>query len=143
MAVEEKKEAQQILLPPEDDFLLPQEEKVPCMKCGREMPVGQAFCDQCLADMAQYPVDPEIPVIIPTQPAAAPNRRQKQRRERKPEEQNRILRKMVLWISLVALLITVVGGAAIALLTGRLQELQTRLPQHNNTYSTNEQLTTR
>ena len=113
------------------------------MKCGREMPVGRAFCDACLEDMAQHPVASDIPVIIPTQPAASPARRQKQRRERKPEEQNRILRKMVLWISLVALLITLVGGVAIALLTGQLQDLRSKLPQHNNTYSTNEQLTTR
>ena len=143
MAVEEKKDQALISHLPDNEFLLSQEEKAPCMKCGREMPVGRAFCDACLEDMAQYPVAPDIPVIIPTQPAASPARRQKQRRERKPEEQNRILRKMVLWISLVALLITLVGGAAIALLTGQLQDMRSKLPQHNNTYSTNEQLTTR
>ena len=143
MAVEEKKEQALISHLQDDEFLLSQEEKAPCMKCGREMPVGRAFCDACLEDMAQYPVAPDIPVIIPAQPAVSPARRQKQRRERKPEEQNRILRKMVLWISLVALLITVASAGVIALLTGRLQDMQSRLPQHNNTYSTNEQLTTR
>lgn len=139
----EEKTEDQILLPQDEDFLLPQEEKAPCMKCGREMPAGHAFCDACLEDMAQYPVASDIPVIIPARPAVSPARRQKQRRERKPEEQNRILRKMVLWISLVALLITVASAGVIALLTGRLQDMQSRLPQHNNTYSTNEQLTTR
>ena len=91
--MEEKKEAEQILLPQDDIFLPDTEEKVPCMKCGREMAAGRAFCEECLTDMERYPVASDTPVIIPVQPASSPARRQKLRRERKPEEQVRILRK--------------------------------------------------
>ena len=140
--MEEKMEERQILLPPDEDFLPAQEEKVPCMKCGREMTAGRAFCDECLADMADYPVPPETLVVIPSQPAAVPARRQKHRRERKPEEQVKILRRVVLWVSLAAVVLSLVGGATIALLSSRLQDMQSRPPQHNNSYSTNSQLTT-
>lgn len=141
--MEEKKEAMPVSEPLRDDFLPPKEEKASCMKCGREMPAGRAFCEECLADMERYQVPSDMPVVIPARPESSPARRAKQRRERKPEEQNRILRRMVLWISLIAVLLAVVGGVAIAILTGRLQDMQAMLPQHNNSYSTNDQLTTR
>ena len=32
-----------------------------CMKCGREIPEQQTFCDVCLEVMSQYPVNPHTP----------------------------------------------------------------------------------
>ena len=46
-----------------------------CMKCGREIALGQVFCKDCLADMAQYPIKPGTPVQLPTQPAVTLPRR--------------------------------------------------------------------
>ena len=36
-----------------------------CMKCGREIEDGQAFCGDCLAVMEKYPVKPGTAVILP------------------------------------------------------------------------------
>ena len=40
-----------------------------CMKCGREIPEQQTFCDLCLAEMSRYPVNPNTPVILPRRSA--------------------------------------------------------------------------
>lgn len=83
-----------------------------CMKCGREIPLGQVFCKDCLADMENYPIKPGTPVQLPTQPAPVPSRRvQPSRKIRKPEEQISQLRKLVLVLSLS--LLTVVLAFAI------------------------------
>lgn len=37
-----------------------------CMKCGREIPVGQVFCDGCLKVMETYPVKPDTAIHLPT-----------------------------------------------------------------------------
>ena len=42
------------------------------MKCGREIPVGQVFCDECLEDMEKYPVKPGTAVQLPARPKPAP-----------------------------------------------------------------------
>ena len=39
-----------------------------CMKCGREIPAGQVFCEECLAEMAEYPVKPGTVVTLPNRP---------------------------------------------------------------------------
>ena len=31
-----------------------------CLKCGREIEEGQVFCNDCLVQMAKYPVKPEV-----------------------------------------------------------------------------------
>lgn len=68
-----------------------------CMKCGREIALGQAFCKECLEDMSHYPVNPATPVQLPVQSAAVNvNRRPARiRKARKPEEQILRLRKQV------------------------------------------------
>lgn len=68
-----------------------------CMKCGREIALGQAFCKDCLEDMSHYPVNPATPVQIPVQPPAVhTNRRNtRTRKKKKPEEQLLRLRKLV------------------------------------------------
>lgn len=36
-----------------------------CVKCGREIPEDQAFCETCLTEMENYPVKPGTAVHIP------------------------------------------------------------------------------
>ncbi len=36
-----------------------------CLKCGREIPEDQTFCDSCLAEMDKYPVKPGVVVLLP------------------------------------------------------------------------------
>lgn len=68
-----------------------------CMKCGREIALGQAFCKDCLEDMSHYPVNPATPVQIPVQPAPVHTGRRntRVRKGKKPEEQILRLRKMI------------------------------------------------
>lgn len=36
-----------------------------CMKCGRETRGGDVFCQDCLVEMAKFPVDPGAVVLLP------------------------------------------------------------------------------
>ena len=40
-----------------------------CVKCGREIPEDQVFCETCLTDMENYPVKPGTAVHSPARPA--------------------------------------------------------------------------
>ncbi len=67
-----------------------------CMKCGREIPLGQAFCKDCLADMEQYPVKPGTPIQLPQHNAPSVSKRPTHTHKvKKPEEQLVRLRKLV------------------------------------------------
>ena len=76
-----------------------------CMKCGREIALGQAFCKDCLEDMSHYPVNPATPVQIPVQPPSVNNSRRsnRTRKAKKPEEQLLRLRKLVRFQAIVIL----------------------------------------
>lgn len=78
-----------------------------CMKCGREIALGQAFCKDCLEDMAHYPVNPTTPVQIPVQPpaAATPRRNPRPKKVKKAEEQLLRLRKLIRVQAIVILLL--------------------------------------
>lgn len=70
-----------------------------CLKCGKEIPDSQVFCDDCRADMDAHPVRSDIPVQLPVRP---PNRRQApQRKETSPEEEISSLKKSIHWIMLL------------------------------------------
>ena len=46
-----------------------------CVKCGREIPEDQVFCETCLAEMEKYPVKPGTAVHIPARsPQEAPKK---------------------------------------------------------------------
>ena len=72
-----------------------------CMKCGREIALGQVFCKDCLADMEKAPVDPTTPVILPTHAPVAAPRRAPLRKPMKPEEQVTLLRKTLAVVCLI------------------------------------------
>ena len=76
-----------------------------CMKCGREIALGQAFCKDCLEDMSHYPVNPATPVQIPVQPPSVNNNRRnnRARKAKKPEEQLLRLRKLVRFQAIIIL----------------------------------------
>ena len=78
-----------------------------CMKCGREIALGQVFCKECLADMATYPIKPDTPVNLPPEIHTAPSRRSKPvRKPRKPEEQVVILRRVAVGLFLALLMVS-------------------------------------
>lgn len=106
-----------------------------CLKCGREVTLGQVFCKDCLADMEKAPVDPTTPVILPThKPSPAP-RRSVGRRPMKPEEQVLRLRKALAVVCLVLAAVSVAFAITTWVLFQRL-ELPPGGAQPGQNYST-------
>ena len=79
-----------------------------CMKCGREIGEGQAFCEECLKIMDQYPVPPGTYVRIPPRKDYEDERQIRRKKELTPEEYLIQLQNKVRWLSIavVALLAT-------------------------------------
>ena len=83
-----------------------------CMKCGREIPAGEVFCQECLNDMRKYPVKPGTAVNIPKQP---PLKRAQDRRpvitpERRIEMLTRRVRVLG-WLLTLAVAVSICLGA--------------------------------
>ena len=66
-----------------------------CMKCGREIPEHQTFCDVCLEVMSQYPVNPHTPVVLPKRTAAPAVKKAPRKKTVSPESQILILKHRV------------------------------------------------
>ena len=67
-----------------------------CMKCGKEIPDGQVFCQECLDGMAQHPVAHDAHVQIPRRPSKAPEKKIKE--VPLPEQVSR-LKKVIRWMA--------------------------------------------
>lgn len=110
-----------------------------CLKCGREIPAGQVFCEECLKDMKKYPVKPGTAVHLPPRPKTAPVKKQNVRRRPvlRPEEQVRILKQRLFIISAMLVLAVVMMISGFLLTAEYIQESQSKpLPGQN--YSTAE-----
>ena len=83
-----------------------------CMKCGREIPAGQAFCEACLADMEKYPVKPGTAVRIPSRREETAPKKQPPRRKTVPAEEKVIILRRRLWVVGVTLtlLLALISG---------------------------------
>ena len=79
---------------------------VNCMKCGREIGEGQAFCEECLEVMDQYPVRPGTYVRIPPRKDYEDARQPRRKKEMTSEEHIALLQNKIHWLSIavVALL---------------------------------------
>lgn len=42
-----------------------------CIKCGRETGSDAVFCDACVSEMKKYPVNPNIPIVLPSRSPGA------------------------------------------------------------------------
>lgn len=107
-----------------------------CMKCGREIPLGQVFCKDCLADMEQYPIKPGTPVPLFDQNASVQTKRATNtRKQRKPEEQIIVLKKRIVGLSLTLLAVVLGFSITTAILVHRLEEADKTVTPGQN-YST-------
>lgn len=99
-----------------------------CMRCGRELKEGQAFCKPCRELMERYPVPPGTAIHIPQRkPLSSPKKKPShKRRELKPEEQIARLRSTVRWLYLL-LVVAVLAFAFIAAILLYRLNLQGRL----------------
>lgn len=113
-----------------------------CMKCGREVPSGQAFCDTCLAEMKKYPVNPDTVIQLPTAKSHPTPRKATVRRKAILSEQEQIRRLKTrlrrLWTALIILLVLMITLGCLAADT----LLKSRRPLLGQNYSTIPQKTT-
>ena len=58
-----------------------------CIKCGVKIPENQVFCDACLADMEQYPVKPDITVVLPHREEIPVSKKKSRKRTALPPEE--------------------------------------------------------
>lgn len=88
-----------------------------CMRCGRDVPGEQAFCEDCLLEMEKYPVKPGTAVMLPKRKETPSVRKQPRRKTLSPEEQVKILKHRVrnLTIGLILALVLAVLLAVPAL----------------------------
>lgn len=104
-----------------------------CMKCGREIALGQVFCKECLADMEQYPIKPGTPVpqfdltpVVPVKRPVTP------RKQKKPEELVVDLKKWIIGLG-VSLLAVILGFSIVtAILVHRLETSEDKVPAGQN-----------
>ena len=86
-----------------------------CMKCGREIPAGQVFCDSCLETMEKYPVKPDAAVHLPLRKETSSSKKPgSRRRQLPPEEQILLLRKRNRRLRLTVTILSILLAAAIA-----------------------------
>ena len=64
-----------------------------CIKCGRETRCENIFCDDCLAEMARYPVEPGTVVLLPRRKDSGPSKKGTKRYTPTPEELTAVLRR--------------------------------------------------
>ena len=105
-----------------------------CMKCGREIPLGQVFCKECLADMDTAPVAPGTPIHLPQRQDAPPPRRPV-KKARKPEEVVELLKKMLLASLVMLLAVTLAFAITVKILVEKLEDASSSIPPGQN-YST-------
>ena len=101
-----------------------------CMRCGRELKEGQAFCNSCQELMERYPVAPGIAIHIPkrTPPSPVKKKVAHKRRDLKPEEQIARLRSTVRWLYLLLVVAVLAFSFIAAILLYTLNQQGTLLP---------------
>ena len=113
-------------------------EEKKCMKCGRPRADGQAFCEECLTDMARHPVKPGVVVLLPQQERPARPASRKRHSPPSPEELLPRLKKRItaLWLALILTL--GVAGTLGWFLWDAHQELAAEKPLPGQNYSSEE-----
>lgn len=87
-----------------------------CLKCGREMEENNAFCSDCLNEMAKHPVNPNTVVVLPSH-RRAPVRKTVPSRRRAPSQQEllRKYRRRCRRLAIATAVLTLLLAAAIGL----------------------------
>ena len=95
-----------------------------CMKCGSKRAENQAFCEECLQHMSRFPVRPNVVVQLPPrQNVVAAKKKRMAKKERKPDEQLRHLRKIIRWLCLL-LVVALLAFGFVAFLLLRIADQQ-------------------
>lgn len=82
-----------------------------CIKCGREIPETQAFCDHCLEAMKAHPVKPGTPIQLPQRKPVTAEKKRPQKEALPPEKvvvlQRKLLRRLLIALAIHLLAIGV------------------------------------
>ena len=113
-------------------------EEKKCMKCGRPRAEDQAFCEECLTDMARHPVKPGVVVLLPQQERSTRPASRKRHAAPSPEELLPRLKKRILalWLALILALGT--AGTLGWFLWENYQEQASEKPLPGQNYSSEE-----
>ncbi len=104
-----------------------------CMKCGREIPAEQVFCDSCLKVMEQYPVKPDTAIHLPQRREQASAKKQTgRRRQLSMEEQVLHLKKLCRRLLFCLIVLILLLAAAIVGIFLQLQKDPDPLPIGRN-----------
>ncbi len=107
-----------------------------CIKCGAEIKEPQVFCENCLTEMEQYPVKPNITVTLPNRAAEdAPKKRSRRQKYTKPEDMVRHLRAQRR-ILVFALVMVICAFAVVSVMTVQLLDKRQKEPEKGQNYGT-------
>ena len=90
-----------------------------CLRCGRETPAEQIFCQDCLIEMEKYPVKPGTAVQLPQRKENHSPRKSKRRIHTSEEH----IRHLQGWVRSLALLLFLALLAIVALLIPTIEHL--------------------
>lgn len=109
-----------------------------CMRCGVETMGKQVFCDECLAFMEKYPVNPGTAVHLPLRKQTEDAKKNvRKRRELTAEEQLVQAKKLIRWLAAGFAAAVLAAAVLGAILYMHLTEPAQQLPQGRN-YTTTE-----
>lgn len=75
-----------------------------CLKCGRETPAEQVFCEDCLLEMEKHPIKPGTVVLLPRRRETASIKKTVKKKVLSAEEQIRLLRRHLRVVYLILVL---------------------------------------
>ena len=87
-----------------------------CMKCGKDIPDDQSFCDGCLQVMDAYPVKPDVAIQLPNRQPIVSAKPSHRKRALTPEEQIAQLKTVNRWLFGLCLVFALLWGICIGLL---------------------------
>lgn len=106
-----------------------------CLKCGKKPGERAVFCDECLADMALYPVRPGTVVHLPRR-QPTPVKKSEDFEETSLAEQLAYQRKLIRWLTGIITALSLLLVITAALLLHSLDEVKP-LPTIGKNYTTN------
>lgn len=84
-----------------------------CLRCGKDAPEKQVFCDSCLLIMDAYPVKPGTPIQLPARKKPAELKKQASRKKVLPQsEQLARARTLNRWLIVLIVLLSLALCAA-------------------------------
>ena len=95
-----------------------------CIKCGKKLKNHNVFCEECLAEAAYYPVEPNTPITLPrrTDVAQAKKRNGRKRPALSPEEQVPRLRKSLRRLTFFLVVLFLLLSACLCIIWDLLRE---------------------